>query len=114
VKILGFILVLGALVAGGILLSDSIPGYLDNRAGSARVGTELEKALAARPTDPDELTRIEQELSSLRHFNDGKKRRLTETGIALGGMIVVGGAGLLLVRRGRRVATPNVAAPLPG
>jgi len=111
-KILGALLILGALIGGGIILSDTVPGYFRNkdglvraRAEAAAAQTKLE-AISASASSAAELDRgikmAESAVRRIRFAEDSVARRRNETLLFGGGALAVLSLGTVLVLRGRR------------
>ena len=96
-KIAGAVLIVGALVAGGVLLSDSVPSYFRNGDLLARAHERAELAIAA-----NDVRTAEGELDTIASIKEVRSRRLNEIVMASGGMVLLGGIGFLLIRRGGR------------
>jgi hypothetical protein len=110
-KIIGLLLILGALVGGGIILSDTIPGYFENKNRLARTRNEaadVEKKLAAigaNATEAEILSATrsaEQVVQQIRFDEDSVARRRDETLMFGGGALAVLALGTLLFLRGRK------------
>lgn len=122
-KIIGIILILGALVGGGLILSDTIPGWKRN--------TEyLERARAELSTQKDPLSRLpanaseaqieyamlhaNDAVSAVRDAEDGVARRRNETLMFGGGALAVLALGTFLFLKGRKKSsTTPIPRPLP-
>src|SRR5688572_10374673 len=103
-RILGAILVVGALVGGGILLSDSVPSYFKNGDNLARAEKRAEEAIAA-----GDVRAAEGEVDTMVSIKEVRQRRLIETAIASGGMVLLIGVGIVLFRRSGKKAKDPVA-----
>lgn len=110
---LGLLLILGALIGGGVILSDTIPGYLRNQDLLASARTELTtatqklEAVGAYASEAD----FRRAMSDAQRANDGVRfaedsvaRRRDETLIYGGGALTVLVLGVVLFKRGRRSA----------
>jgi precorrin-2 methylase len=95
-KIIGLVLMVAAVLVGGFLLSDTIPGYLNNKDLLARhraQAVQVEQKLASLPAtaSEDEIYRAtrdaERAVYMLRNDQEGIERRRNES-------LVVGGAAL--------------------
>jgi len=110
-KIIGVLLILGALIGGGIILSDTIPGYFRNKteqrqrlAEAAKIQDKL-AALGPNASEAEILhaTRDAEQMSQqLRFDQESVERRRNETLEFGGGALVVLIAGVVLFMRGRR------------
>jgi hypothetical protein len=110
-KIIGLLLVLGALVGGGIILSDTVPGWLRNRDYLARAHNELDvakqkiDAVGPNATEAEirDATRSSEDaIRSVRFAEEGVERRRNETLMFGGGALAVLALGTFLFLRGRR------------
>ncbi len=118
-KIIGLLLIVGALVGGGIILSDTIPGYLRNKDYLARAEAELraetlllDKVSAnARASELEiAIRRTESATENLRFAVESVERRRNESLLFGGGAVGVLALGTFLFMRGRR-KSGVVAAP---
>jgi hypothetical protein len=110
-KIIGLLLIAGALTGGGIILSDTIPGYFKNTDRLARSRNEAgvaEKKLAAVNASSTEAeimsaTRAaEQAIQQIRYDEESVARRRNETLMFGGGALAVLALGTVLFLRGRK------------
>ena len=110
-KIIGLLLIVGAIVGGGIILSDTIPGYFTNKDRLARTRTEaaaMEQRLAALNASSTEAEIIsathaaEQAVQQIRFDEDSVARRRNETLMFGGGALAVLALGTFLFLRGRK------------
>jgi hypothetical protein len=110
-KTLGLLLIVGALIAGGIILSDTIPGYLRNKDYLVRTHAEAKEAVAkmdklpANATERDieyAISHAKQANDSIRDAEESVERRRNETLMFGGGSLAVTALGLFLFFRGRR------------
>jgi len=110
-KILGLLLIVGALIAGGIILSDTIPGYVRNKDYLARSHAEAQEAVDRMDKVPANATEVEidtairrakQANESVRFAQESVERRRNETLIFGAGTILVTALGVFLFLRGRR------------
>lgn len=110
-KIIGILLVLGALVGGGIILSDTIPGYFNNKDRLARSRTEAAAAVRALdtlgPNSSESQIRgvtktAEEATEQIRYDEDSVARRRNESLMFGGGALVLLVLGAFLFVRGRR------------
>lgn len=110
-KILGILLIVGALIAGAIILSDTIPGYLRNKEYLVRTHAEAKEAVAKMEKIPANATeheiesaisRAKQASDSIRDAEESVERRRNETLIFGGGSLAVTALGLFLFFRGRK------------
>lgn len=112
-KILGLLLIVGALLAGGILLSDSVPRYFANqeyleraRAEASERTAEVE-AIRARTYSGTHgldyaIQSAESAVRSIRSAEDSIARARDESLIATSGTLALLGLGALLFVRARR------------
>lgn len=119
-KIVGVLLVLGALIGGGIILSETIPGYLRNKEELARRRTELSAAknpldkLGPNATEAQIHHAIQQSETAIalaRNAEEGVARRRNESLLFGGGAVALLALGAFLVVRGSR--RTSRATPLP-
>jgi hypothetical protein len=110
-KIIGLLLIAGALVGGGIILSDTIPGYFENQDRLTRTRNEVavaEKKLAtltASSTEAEVMSatrNAEQVIEQIRYDEDSVARRRDETLMFGGGALAVLALGTFLFLRGRK------------
>ena len=119
-KIIGLVLILGALVGGGIILSDTVPGWLRNRDYLARAHQEIDVAKqkldavgpnASEAEIRDATRSSEDAIRSVRFAEEGVVRRRNETLMFGGGALAVLALGTFLFLRGRRrpISAPAAA-----
>ena len=110
-KIIGLLLIVGALVGGGIILSDTIPGYFNNKDRLARTHKEADaaqKRLAAVNDSSTEAEIVgatraaEQVIQQIRFDEDSVARRRNETLMFGGGALTVLALGTFLFLYGRK------------
>lgn len=106
-KIIGLLVMLGALVGGGIILSDTVPGWLRNREHLEHARQRLDAAKQKLDAVGDnaseqDIRDAEQELSSVQDAEEGIVRRRNETLMFGGGALAVLALGTFLFLRGRR------------
>jgi hypothetical protein len=99
------------LIGGGIILSDTIPGYLQNKDYLVRAKSELAAAkspldkLGANATEAEidrAIRHSENAIFSLRSAEEGVERRRNESLLFGGGTLAVIALGSFLFMRGRR------------
>lgn len=121
-KIIGLLLVVGALIGGGIILSDTIPGYLRNKDYLATARAELGAAkaplekLGANATEYEvsrAIAHSENAISSVRDAEESVERRRNESLLFGGGTLAVIALGSFLFLRGRRKSGSNTATATP-
>ncbi|MDB4962481.1 MAG: hypothetical protein JWP01_2480 [Myxococcales bacterium] len=97
-KIAGILLILAALIGGGIILSDTIPGWMRNRdyltRARAEAAVKQQKLESLGPTANESQIRnamssAEHAVSSIRSAEDGIVRRRNETLLFGGGALAV-------------------------
>lgn len=119
-KLIGVLLVLGALIGGGIILSDTIPGYLRNKEHLERARTELSAAknpldkLGPNATEAQINRAIqdsEMAITVVRYAEDDVARRRNESLLFGGGAAALLALGAFLFVRGSR--RTSRATPLP-
>jgi hypothetical protein len=117
-KIIGILLILGALIGGGIILSDTIPGWMNDKDYVVRAKKEAADAIArvdraksvpiAENDDGHSFEYLVQQAESatsgIRSAEEGVERRRNETFMFGGGALVVLALGVFFVTRGRRAA----------
>jgi len=112
-KVLGLLLIVGALLAGGILLSDSFPRYYENQRHLERARAEAAEkiahaeAMGARPASGTNdyayaLESAESAVRGIRFAEDSIARARDESLIASCGAIALIGLGAFLFVRARR------------
>jgi hypothetical protein len=117
-KIIGLILIVGALLGGGIILSDTIPGYLRNKERLARTHVEAREAdpklaaLGGNVTERD-VRHFESLVDQIRYDVEAVERRRNESLVFGGGAFAVLALGTVLFVRGRRRRSPATAALAP-
>lgn len=120
-KIVGILLILGALIGGGVILSDTVPGYLRNKERLAKSRDELKQLdaqLAAVQADKSApaaaiqrvISDSEDAIQQLHFDEESVTRRRNETLMFGGAAVVLLAAGVVLFLRGRRA--PSTKSPL--
>ena len=114
-KTMGILLILGSVVAGTVLLSDSVPGYFEDRAlfarAEARAAVALERAHQASEAEKAEAVAVlEQEVDVVSSMGRARDRRAAEILVIVPSVLAALGAGVLLLRRGLRRQPPKLAA----
>jgi outer membrane murein-binding lipoprotein Lpp len=115
-KIVGILLILGALIGGGIILSDTVPGYLRNKDRLAKSRDEikqLDAKLAAVQADKNApaaaiqrvISESENAIQQLHFDEESVTRRRNETLMFGGSAVILLAAGVVLFLRGRRSAS---------
>jgi len=121
-KIIGLLLIVGALVGGGIILSDTIPGYFNNKDRLARTRGEADvaqKRLAAVNDSSTEAEIVaatraaEQVIQQIRFDEDSVARRRNETLMFGGGALAVLALGTFLFLYGRKQQKQRQATAMP-
>jgi hypothetical protein len=120
-KILGLLLIVGALLAGGILLSDSIPRYYANQRRVERARAEASeetarvKAIGARPYSGTNglqyaIQSAESAVKGIRSAEDSVARARDESLLASCAALALIALGAFLFVRARRREAPATRA----